>query len=190
MTKTRAHFPAAILAIAAAFSFGCGHRNIVSAMPQSVAVAPMPQPTPPPEPVASAAPPEPEPAPAPPAPPPGPLPAPGSKPPPPPPRPAPEPEPKPAPEPPPAPPQIAPALTPQQEANARRITTSAVQSAEKNLQVANGKNLNSTQKDLVEKVRGFLQQAHEAIMASDWVRAQNLASKAQILSVDLTKSVH
>src|SRR5262249_20356432 len=104
------------------------------------------------------------------------------------PRPAPPAEPAPAPEPPPAPPQISPALSPQQEANARNATTRDVQTAEKNLQSANGKRLNASQKDLAEKVRGFLNQTHDAIRTNDWVRAQNLASKAQILSAELIKS--
>lgn len=60
--------------------------------------------------------------------------------------------------------------------------------AEKNLQAANGKSLNAAQKDLVEKIRGFLEQSHEAIVADDWVRAENLAEKARVLSLELAKS--
>jgi hypothetical protein len=48
--------------------------------------------------------------------------------------------------------------------------------------------LNAAQKDLVDKISGFLTQAHEAIVAEDWVRAQNLAEKARVLSVELVKS--
>ena len=48
--------------------------------------------------------------------------------------------------------------------------------------------MNATQNDLIEKVRDFLGQAHEAIRSSDWVRAENLAHKAQILSNELAKS--
>ena len=51
-----------------------------------------------------------------------------------------------------------------------------------------GRRLNAVQDDLAEKVRGFLSQAHEAIRANDWVRAQNLAEKAQVLSAELVKS--
>jgi len=41
----------------------------------------------------------------------------------------------------------------------------------------------------VEKISGFLSQAHEAIIADDWVRAQNLAEKAGVLSSELVKSL-
>ncbi len=61
--------------------------------------------------------------------------------------------------------------------------------AEKNLQAAAGKQLNAAQKDLVEKINGFLGQAHEAIVAGDWVRAKNLAEKARVLSDELVKSL-
>jgi hypothetical protein len=41
----------------------------------------------------------------------------------------------------------------------------------------------------VEKISGFLSQAHEAILADDWVRAENLADKARVLSNELVKSL-
>lgn len=56
------------------------------------------------------------------------------------------------------------------------------------MQLANGRQLNAAQKDLIEKINGFLAQAHEAIVSDDWVRAQNLADKAQVLSSELVKS--
>ena len=97
--------------------------------------------------------------------------------------------PKPKAEPEPEPPQIAPQLSARQLADAQRRTSTDIVAAEKNLQLANGKQLNATQTDLADKVRGFLGQAHDAIRASDWVRAQNLAHKAQILSGELAKSL-
>lgn len=60
--------------------------------------------------------------------------------------------------------------------------------AERNLQSASGKQLSAAQKDLVEKIRGFLNQSHEAIKSDDWVRAQSLAEKARVLSAELVKS--
>jgi hypothetical protein len=103
-------------------------------------------------------------------------------------------KPRPAPaEPPPTPkpdaPQISPQLTPEEQAEAERLTKKDIDTAENNLQVAYGKQLNATQHDLVEKVRGFLGQSREAIRASDWVRAKNLAQKARVLSVELVKSL-
>ncbi len=49
--------------------------------------------------------------------------------------------------------------------------------------------MNASQNDLVAKIAGFLAQAHEAIRTGDWVRAQNLAQKAQVLSDELVKSL-
>jgi hypothetical protein len=95
---------------------------------------------------------------------------------------------KPKPEPEPQPPQIAPQLSAKAEATAVRTTTDDIRVAERNLQTAYGRQLNASQSDLVEKVAGFLAQAHEAIRTGDWVRAQNLAQKAQVLSAQLVKS--
>src|SRR5713226_9005054 len=89
----------------------------------------------------------------------------------------------------PAPPQISPRLSPQEQAAAERHTNEDINVAERNLQVAYGKQLNASQHDLVEKIRGFLGQAREAMRAADWVRARNLAQKAQVLSVELVNSL-
>ena len=70
----------------------------------------------------------------------------------------------------------------------KKNTTANITTAEQNLQLANGKQLSAAQKDLTEKIKGFLSQSHEAIMADDWVRAQNLAEKARVLSAELVKS--
>jgi type IV secretory pathway VirB10-like protein len=95
---------------------------------------------------------------------------------------------KPKPEPEPQPPQIAPQLSAKDQAAAVRRTTNDIRVAERNMQTAYGRQLNASQSDLVEKIAGFLAQAHEAIRTSDWVRAQNLAQKAQVLSGELIKS--
>jgi hypothetical protein len=95
---------------------------------------------------------------------------------------------KPKPEPEPQPPQIAPQLSAQDQATAVRATTDDIRVAERNLQTAYGRQLNASQNDLVEKISGFLAQAHEAIRTGDWVRARNLAQKAQVLSAELIKS--
>ena len=175
-----------LLCAAALASAGCSSKHIVRATPPSVS-------TPPPEETPPAPPPAPAPAPAeikteplPEFPPPTPPPAPVN-------RPAPRPRPaqsenaEPAP-PKPAPPQISPQLSAKDLEAAKNNTASNIAMAEKNVQLTNGRQLNAAQKDLVEKIKGFLDQAHEAILADDWVRAQNLAQKAAILSVELTKS--
>ncbi len=89
----------------------------------------------------------------------------------------------------PVPPQISPQISPEEQAAAERRTYEDIRVAERNLQVAYGKQLNAAQHDLVEKIRGFLGQAREAIRASDWVRARNLAQKARVLSVELVNSL-
>jgi hypothetical protein len=88
----------------------------------------------------------------------------------------------------PAPPQISPQLSARDLQTTKDSTTSNITTAEQNLQMANGKQLSAAQKDLTEKIKGFLGQSHEAIMADDWIRAQNLAEKARVLSAELVKS--
>jgi hypothetical protein len=88
----------------------------------------------------------------------------------------------------PAPPQISPQLSTRALEMAKNATNANISAAERNMQSANGRQLNAAQKDLTEKIRGFLAQAHEAIAAEDWVRAQNLAEKARVLSDELVKS--
>jgi hypothetical protein len=88
----------------------------------------------------------------------------------------------------PAAPQISPQLSARELDATKKNTTANIMTAEQNLQLANGKQLSAAQNDLTEKIKGFLSQAHEAIMADDWVRAQNLAEKARVLSAELVKS--
>jgi type IV secretory pathway VirB10-like protein len=88
----------------------------------------------------------------------------------------------------PAPPQLSPQLSAHDLQATKNSTTGNITAAEQNLQMANGKQLTPAQKDLTEKIKGFLGQSHEAIMADDWVRAQSLAEKARVLSAELVKS--
>ncbi len=89
----------------------------------------------------------------------------------------------------PAPPQISPRISPEEQAQAEKQTNEEISWAEQNLQKSYGKTLNAAQHDLVEKIHGFLGQAREALRASDWVRARNLAQKARVLSVELADSL-
>jgi hypothetical protein len=54
---------------------------------------------------------------------------------------------------------------------------------------ANGKQLSAGQQDLEEKIRSFLVQSRDASKSGDWARAQNLAQKARLLSVELVNSL-
>ena len=174
---------APLLAIAALFLSGC-QRNIVRAatpsVPSARRIAPMPKPVPVERPATESEPaPEPasEPVPA----------ATTTLPAPVPPRPVTAEAPRPRPES--EPPQISPELSPRDQADAMLHTNDDIRTAEENLQAANGKKLNASQTDLVGKVQGFLSQAREAIRANDWVRARNLALKAEVLSTELIKSL-
>jgi hypothetical protein len=178
------HLLALLCAVSAGVA-GCASKHIVRAAPPSVSTPP-PDETPPmpapeaPPPVDTA--PEPAPEVPSPAPPPSPAKRPVA-----PRRPAPAETADPTPAKP-AAPQISPQLSARDLQATKTSTTSNITNAEQNLQLANGKQLSPAQKDLTEKIKGFLSQAHEAIMADDWVRAQNLAEKARVLSAELVKS--
>lgn len=88
----------------------------------------------------------------------------------------------------PEPPRISPRYSAQEEAAFRKQTNESIAEAERNLQRMNRRKLNPAQADMAEKIRGFLAQAHEAISAGDWFRAQNLAGKASVLSAELIRS--
>jgi hypothetical protein len=86
-------------------------------------------------------------------------------------------------------PQISPQLSPAEQAGYERKTKEDLDVAEKNLQQANGRKTSAAQDDLKEKIRRFIDQSREAIKAGDLARAQNLAQKARLLSVELVESL-
>jgi len=86
-------------------------------------------------------------------------------------------------------PQISPQLSPDDQATYQHKTGDDISVAENNLQQTNGKQLNAAQTDLAEKIRSFLSQSRDASKDGDWARAQNLAQKARLLSVELINSL-
>lgn len=86
-------------------------------------------------------------------------------------------------------PIIAPELTTEELATAKAATQQNLQLVEKNLTLARGRTLNATQQDLISKVRGFTDNAREAMYNGDWVRARNLSKKAEVLSEQLAASL-
>jgi hypothetical protein len=86
-------------------------------------------------------------------------------------------------------PQISPQISPADQQNYERQTNEEVAATEKNLQQANGRVLNASQQDLLEKARSFLEQARDASKGGDWARAHNLAQKARVLSTELLNSL-
>jgi hypothetical protein len=86
-------------------------------------------------------------------------------------------------------PQISPELSPNDQAAYRHKTDEDITVAQKNLQQSADKRLSAAQTDLVEKIKSFVSQSQEASKAGDWARAQNLAQKARVLSVELVDSL-
>lgn len=89
----------------------------------------------------------------------------------------------------PAPPEISPQISPSDQSQLQQQAGQFVATAQQNLHRADGRDLNDTQKDMVDKIRGFLDQAQQAIQTSDWERAKNLSQKAYLLSLDLLKTL-
>src|SRR5271156_651959 len=86
-------------------------------------------------------------------------------------------------------PQISPELSPNDKTTYARKTDEDITVAQKNLQQSADKRLSAAQTDLVEKIKSFVSQSQEASKAGDWARAQNLAQKARVLSVELVDSL-
>jgi hypothetical protein len=86
-------------------------------------------------------------------------------------------------------PQISPQLSPDEQASYQRKTKEDLDVAEKNLQQASGRKTSAAQDDLKEKIRRFIEQSRDATKAGDLARAQNLAQKARLLSVELVESL-
>ena len=86
-------------------------------------------------------------------------------------------------------PQISPQLSAGDQASFERATNDDLATAEKSLQQASGRQLNAAQQDLAGKIRSFTEQARDAGKGGDWTRAQNLAQKARLLSIELINSL-
>jgi hypothetical protein len=86
-------------------------------------------------------------------------------------------------------PVITPQLSPGDQASYQRQTGADIGVAEKNLQGAQGKQLSAAQQDIIDKIRSFLVQSRDASKTGDWARAQNLAQKARLLSIELINSL-
>ena len=86
-------------------------------------------------------------------------------------------------------PGIAPEFTTQEAQAAKADAQRNLEAMEKNLSLSLGRQLNASQQDLVSKVRGFAENAREAMRSGDWVRAKVLSKKAQVLSEELAASL-
>jgi hypothetical protein len=79
-------------------------------------------------------------------------------------------------------PIIAPELSDEQLSAAKSETQQSLIVAERNLGLTQGKTLDTAQRDLVSKIRGFVDSAREAMKENDWQRARSQAKKAEVLS--------
>lgn len=80
-------------------------------------------------------------------------------------------------------------MSPSDQTQLQRQANQFLTTTQQNLHHADGHDLNAAQKDMVDKIRGFLDQAQQAIQTTDWERAKNLSQKAYLLSLDLLKTL-
>ncbi|MFB3776546.1 MAG: hypothetical protein ACE141_03015 [Bryobacteraceae bacterium] len=83
-------------------------------------------------------------------------------------------------------PQLRPMLTAAQQQALERSITDRIARAQNTLAALAGRRLNSEQEDLAGQVRTFIRQAEEA-RATDLLRANNLAERAEVLAAELAK---
>ena len=83
--------------------------------------------------------------------------------------------------------QLAPGVSNEQASRQRQSTTQLLATTDTNLKQLASRQLSVTQQDSVSQVRKYMEQAKAAEDAGDVQRAQNLASKALMLSDDLVK---
>jgi hypothetical protein len=78
-------------------------------------------------------------------------------------------------------------VSPEQASSQRQNTTQLLAATDANLKQISTRQINSTQQASVSQIRKYMEQAKTAEQAGDVQRAQNLASKALLLSDDLAK---
>lgn len=83
--------------------------------------------------------------------------------------------------------QLAPSVTDQQASQQRQSTTQLLAATDANLSKISARQLSSSQQDMVNQIRNYVQQAKEAEKAGDLQRARNLAFKAQLLSDEVLR---
>ena len=83
--------------------------------------------------------------------------------------------------------QLSPGLSDNEASSERQNTIQLLTTADTNLQKMSGRQLNTSQQDVVSQIRKYIEQAKEAETAGDLQRARNLALKARLLSDDLVR---
>jgi hypothetical protein len=80
---------------------------------------------------------------------------------------------------------ISPRMSDKQQADETRKIAVLLSSAETNLQKVSGRTLNDSQEEMAKQIRMYMEQSKQASGQGDLQRAKNLASKANLLSVEL-----
>ena len=83
--------------------------------------------------------------------------------------------------------QIAPRVSQQQASQERQNVDHLLATTAGNLQKLSSRQLSATQQEVVKQIRMYMDQAKDATGAGDLQRAQNLASKARLLSDELVR---
>ena len=83
--------------------------------------------------------------------------------------------------------QLSPGLSQQQSSAQRRNVSQLLSTTDTNLKKLAGREISSSQKETVEQIQQYVQQAKAASDAGDMERAHNLAVKARVLSEELLK---
>lgn len=83
--------------------------------------------------------------------------------------------------------QLAPGMSAEQASSQRQNTTQLLAATDANLKRISSRSMSPSQQDSVSQIRKYMEQAKAAEQAGDVQRAQNLASKALLLSDDLAK---
>ncbi len=83
--------------------------------------------------------------------------------------------------------QLAPSMSAEQASTQRQNTSQLLAATDANLKRISSRPMNSSQQASVSQIRKYMEQAKAAEQAGDVQRAQNLASKALLLSDDLAK---
>jgi hypothetical protein len=83
--------------------------------------------------------------------------------------------------------QLAPGMSAEQASSQRQNTTQLLAATDANLKRISSRSMNPSQQGSISQIRKYMEQAKAAEQAGDVQRAQNLASKALLLSDDLAK---
>ena len=84
---------------------------------------------------------------------------------------------------------LSPQVGPEDEDRLKRESTARIQKTEEIIVRIDEKKLSKEQQDTFSTIQSFLVNAKEAVVAKDFLRAFNLADKAQILTEDLFRKL-